>query len=91
LGVLAVGVGGVGVYSLIAYIVSWRTREIGIRLALGASRWHVVAHGGEAESSIGNAGSVAGLIASIASTQVLRRFLFEVKPFDQSRLAQCFY
>jgi hypothetical protein len=41
-GGLAVVIGGVGVYSLIAYIVSWRTREIGIRLALGAQRWQIV-------------------------------------------------
>ncbi len=41
-GALAVGVGAVGVYSLIAYIVNWRTREIGIRLALGASRWGIL-------------------------------------------------
>ena len=41
-GGLAVVIGGIGVYSLIAYIVSWRTREIGIRLALGAQRWQIV-------------------------------------------------
>ncbi len=41
-GFLAVSVGAVGVYSLIAYTVSWRTREIGIRLALGARRRDVV-------------------------------------------------
>ena len=82
LGVLAVGVGGVGVYSLIAYIVSWRTREIGIRLALGASRWHVVRMVVKQSLLLAITGSIVGLIASIASTQVLRRFLFEVKPFD---------
>ena len=38
---LAVGVGSVGVYSLIAYTVSWRTREFGLRIALGANRMQV--------------------------------------------------
>ncbi len=41
-GGLAIIIGAVGVYSLIAYIVSWRTREIGLRLALGAQRWQIV-------------------------------------------------
>ena len=38
---LAIGVGSVGVYSLIAYTVSWRTREFGLRIALGANRMQV--------------------------------------------------
>ena len=41
-GGLAVIIGAVGVYSLISYMVSWRTREIGLRLALGAQRWQIV-------------------------------------------------
>ena len=40
-GTLAVLIGAVGVYSLISYVVSWRTQEIGLRLALGAQRWQI--------------------------------------------------
>src|SRR5580692_11209148 len=40
-GGLAILVGGIGVYSLISYTVSWRTREIGLRLALGANRLQI--------------------------------------------------
>jgi hypothetical protein len=40
-GALAILVGGIGVYSLISYTVSWRTREIGLRLALGANRLQI--------------------------------------------------
>src|ERR1700721_3176598 len=47
-GGLAVVIGAVGVYSLIAYIVSWRTREIGLRLAVGGPGRQVVRGGGRA-------------------------------------------
>jgi hypothetical protein len=40
-GGLAILVGGIGVYSLISYTVSWRTREIGLRLALGVNRMQI--------------------------------------------------
>ncbi len=81
-GALAVGVGAIGVYSLIAYIVSWRTREIGIRLALGSPRWQIVRMVIKQSLSLAIAGSIVGLAAADASAHVLRRFLFEVSPFD---------
>ena len=81
-GVLAVGVGSVGVYSLIAYVVSWRTREIGIRLALGAPRWQIVRAVVKQSLVLAIAGSVAGLAGAVICAHLLRRFLFEVQPFD---------
>jgi predicted permease len=81
-GALAVGVGSVGVYSLIAYVVSWRTREIGIRLALGAPRWQIVRSVVRQSLALAVAGSVAGLAGAVVCANLLRRFLFEVQPFD---------
>jgi predicted permease len=81
-GALAVGVGAIGVYSLIAYIVNWRTREIGIRLALGASRWGILVLVFKQSMALSIMGSVAGLAVAIASARLLRGFLFEVDPVD---------
>jgi len=81
-GALAVGVGSVGVYSLITYVVSWRTREIGIRLALGAPRWQIVRSVVRQSLVLAVAGSVAGLAGAIVCANLLRQFLFEVRPFD---------
>lgn len=81
-GVLAVGVGGAGVYSLMAYIVSWRTREIGVRIALGASRWQIVRVIVKQSLRWAVAGSALGLLTAVASANLLRSFLFEVGPFD---------
>jgi predicted permease len=81
-GTLAVGVGSVGVYSLIAYLVSWRTREIGIRLALGAPRWQIVHSVMRQSLVLALAGSIAGLAGAVMCANLLRQFLFEVQPFD---------
>ncbi len=81
-GVLAVVIGAVGVYSLIAYIVSWRTREIGIRLALGEQRRHVALGIVKQSLLLAAAGSGAGLVIAIALTRLLHSFLFEVNPID---------
>ena len=73
-GALALLIGGVGVYSLIAYVVSWRTREIGIRLALGAMRWQIVrcdcepepaACGGRFRRWVGSGCSVDAVLAQL--------------------------
>jgi predicted permease len=81
-GMLAVVIGAVGVYSLIAYIVSWRTREIGIRLALGEQRGRIALGIVKQSLFLAVTGSVAGLLAAIAFTRLLHSFLFEVSPLD---------
>jgi len=81
-GALAIVIGAVGVYSLIAYIVSWRTREIGLRLALGAQRWQIVMGVVRESLFLALAGSVAGLAGAIALSRVLHSFLFEVSAVD---------
>ncbi len=81
-GGLAVVIGGVGVYSLIAYIVSWRTREIGIRLAVGAQRWQIVAGVVRQSLALAVSGSAIGLTAAALVAQLLRSFLFGVHAVD---------
>jgi len=81
-GALALLIGGVGVYSLIAYVVSWRTREIGIRLALGAMRWQIVSAVVKQSLLLAVGGSVAGLVVAALLMQFLRSFLFEISVLD---------
>ncbi len=81
-GLLAVIIGAVGVYSLIAYMVSWRTREIGLRLALGAQRWQIVASVVRQSVLLALAGCVLGLAGTVALSRVLHSFLFEVSAID---------
>lgn len=81
-GALAVAVGVVGVYSLIAYVVNWRTREIGIRLALGASKWGILRDVVKQSMALSAMGSIAGVAIAIGCARLLRGFLFEVNPVD---------
>jgi predicted permease len=81
-GGLALAIGGVGVYSLIAYIVSWRIREIGIRIALGAQRWQIIRVIVQQSLLLALSGSAAGLITAALLGQLLRGFLFDVKALD---------
>jgi predicted permease len=81
-GGLAVVIGSVGVYSLIAYIVSWRTREIGLRLALGAQRWQIVLAVVRQSLLLAGGGCVAGMLGALALSRALRSFLFEVSALD---------
>jgi len=86
-GGLAVVIGGVGVYSLIAYIVSWRTREIGIRLAVGAQRWQIVYGVVRQSLVLALGGSAIGLTAAAFVAQMLRTFLFGVHAIDPMTFA----
>jgi predicted permease len=81
-GGLAVVIGAVGVYSLIAYIVSWRAREIGLRLALGARRWQIVLAVARQSLLLAGGGCMAGLAGALALSRTLHFFLFGVSPLD---------
>jgi predicted permease len=81
-GGMALLLGVVGIYGVIAYSVSQRTREIGIRVALGAQHGQLagmfVRHG----LVLTAAGVVCGLGVAIALTRLMSSLLFEVSPVD---------
>jgi putative ABC transport system permease protein len=85
--VIAMTIGAVGIYGVISYLVSLRTREIGVRLALGARPVDV--HRLVARQALTDAGVgvVAGLAGTAILTRVLTAELFEVSPTDPTTLA----
>jgi predicted permease len=79
---LAMILGAVGLYGVLAYVVAERTREIGVRMALGATagavRRMVVSQG----ARVVMVGTVVGLAAALASTRLLDTLLYEVDALD---------
>jgi len=72
----------IGIYGLVSYSVAQRTREIGIRMALGAKRNDVLRLVLGEGFKLTIIGVVLGLVGAFAATKVLRNLLFEVKPTD---------
>lgn len=81
-GAVALTLVAIGLYALISYGVASRTREIGVRMALGAQSGQVLRMILGGAAAVTGAGIVAGLAASLASTRLLRSFLFQVGPLD---------
>lgn len=81
-GLLAVSLAAIGLYAILAFEVAQRTRELGIRVALGAQRARllrgVLYRGGQ----VGAAGILAGLVVSYAVAPLAQDLLFEVSPRD---------
>lgn len=85
--VLALALSAVGLYGVIAYSMSRRTREIGVRMALGAQRWSVHWMVFREAGWLAAIGIAIGSVCSVATSTLMRGFLFGVQAWDVSTLA----
>jgi predicted permease len=82
LGIVGLVLAAIGIYGVMAYAVTRRTREIGIRVALGARRVDMISMVLREGLSFTVIGSAIGLILAAAMSRVLAGFLFGVPPVD---------
>jgi putative ABC transport system permease protein len=79
---LALALAAIGIYGVMAYSVSQRTREIGIRIALGAQQGSVLLLVLQQGAVLALAGVIVGLIGALALAQVMTSFVFGVSTRD---------
>jgi predicted permease len=81
---LALLLAAIGIYGVLSYAVTQRTREIGVRMSLGATRGRVLRDALRQGMLLALAGSVLGIAGAAATQKVLAGLLTEVKPGDPS-------
>ena len=79
---LAVLLASVGIYGLLAYMVGQRSREIGIRMALGARREDILRMFLRKGVALAGVGIVAGLVVSASTASMMASLLYGVRPHD---------
>jgi ABC-type antimicrobial peptide transport system permease subunit len=79
---VALFLGSVGIYGVISYVVSQRTREIGVRMALGAEQRDVSRMVLKQASLLAGGGVVIGLAGAMGLTRLMSSLLFGVSPMD---------
>jgi putative ABC transport system permease protein len=72
----------VGIYGVLAYSVTERTREFGVRIALGAAPSRILSHVLAGGARVVLAGTAAGIVGALALTRLLQTLLYEVSPRD---------
>ena len=86
-GAIALSLAAIGLYGVLAYTVSQRSREVGIRVALGASRGDVLGLILGQGARLTALGLAIGLAIAIAATRLLRTLLLDVSPTDIPTMA----
>ena len=86
-GLLGLVIAAVGVYGVLAYVVSQRTREIGVRMALGATRANVVGMVLRNACALVACGLVIGGVAAWYLSAASKAFLFRLEPTDPRAFA----
>jgi len=81
-GLLAFALAIVGLYGLTSYLASQRTHEIGVRMAIGATRQHIVRLVLENVGKLVGLGVAAGMVMTLAGSRIVDRFLFGVSVYD---------
>jgi predicted permease len=79
---LALALGLLGVYGILAYVVALRAGEFGVRLALGARPRHVVGMVLRSAGTVVGIGLAAGLVGAVWATRVLEALLYGISPGD---------
>jgi ABC-type antimicrobial peptide transport system permease subunit len=79
---VALALAAIGIYGVLAYSVAQRTREIGVRMAVGARREDIVAMVLLQAARYAAAGIVAGLLVSFAGGRLINGLLFKTSPVD---------
>ena len=85
--IIAILLAAIGTYGVLAYDVAERTREIALRIALGATPSDVMRLVMRRTSALALTGAAIGVAGSLAVSRVLSKSLFEVKPTDPATLA----
>jgi len=84
---LALLLAAVGIYGLLRFVVTQRTHEIGVRMALGASRADVTRLVLRQGATVVLLGTPVGILGSLATARFLNSLLYEVQPTDPVLLA----
>ena len=78
----ALSLSAIGIYGVLAYSITERTREIGIRMALGAEKSDITQMVLKRSLLLVSTGVALGVAGALVVTRVLAKFLFDVKPTD---------